>query len=167
MKKIITVLGILALIGAFAVPVMAHGTNWGRGGHMMDNWGRGGHMMDNWGNHPGYGYQGGMGFSQLNEKQREELTKLDERFYTETKNLRDQYYAKSVEFETAFTAETPDRNKINGLQKELSEIQANLDQARIEYELEARKIVPGQTGRGGYSQNWMGNRGGYSAGGCW
>ena len=35
MNKIITVVAIVILVGAIAIPVVAHGPGWGRGGHMM------------------------------------------------------------------------------------------------------------------------------------
>jgi len=34
MKRLTTIIGILALVGAVAVPVMAWGPGWGRGHHM-------------------------------------------------------------------------------------------------------------------------------------
>jgi hypothetical protein len=39
MKRLFALLGILVLVGAIAVPVLAHGPGWGRGGHM--GWGGG------------------------------------------------------------------------------------------------------------------------------
>jgi hypothetical protein len=39
MNKILTILGIMLLVGAIATPVLAHGPGWGRGRHMMGDWG--------------------------------------------------------------------------------------------------------------------------------
>ena len=65
MKKLLTLLGIVLVLGAFAIPVLAHGPGWGRGGHMMGFWG----------NESGYGSQYDRGSSPLTEEQR---TRLDE-----------------------------------------------------------------------------------------
>jgi hypothetical protein len=39
MNRLVTVLGIVLLVGAIAIPVLAHGPGWGRGRHMMGDWG--------------------------------------------------------------------------------------------------------------------------------
>jgi zinc resistance-associated protein len=56
MKRLLAALGILALVGVIAIPVLAHGPGYGRGGHMM-GYGGGG---------AGYGPQYGGGSGNLN-----------------------------------------------------------------------------------------------------
>lgn len=53
MNRLVTVLGIVLLVGAIAIPVLAHGPGWGRGRHMMGDWG----------NRPGYDSEGRYGMS--------------------------------------------------------------------------------------------------------
>ncbi len=65
MKKLLTLLGIVLVLGAVAIPVLAHGPGWGRGPHMMGSWG----------NDPGYGRQYNTGYGALTEEQQ---TRLDE-----------------------------------------------------------------------------------------
>ena len=65
MKRLAIILGILLLVGAVAIPVLAHGPGWGRAGHMMGFWG----------NESGYGRQYDRGFGTLTEEQQ---TRLDE-----------------------------------------------------------------------------------------
>ncbi|MCJ7594482.1 MAG: hypothetical protein MUO52_06910, partial [Desulfobacterales bacterium] len=65
MKKTFSIIGAVILVAAIAVPVMAHGPGWGRGGHMMGNWGGG----------PGSSQPSGPGYGNLTEDQRTELEK--------------------------------------------------------------------------------------------
>jgi hypothetical protein len=57
MNRVVTVLGIVILVGAIAIPVFAHGPGWGRGRDMMGDWG----------NRPGYDSEGryGMGHGMM------------------------------------------------------------------------------------------------------
>ena len=68
MKKLATIIGVLALFGAVAVPVMAWGPGWARGHHMMGNWGSG----------PNYG---GGDYGNLTSDQKSSLDSLDRKFY--------------------------------------------------------------------------------------
>jgi hypothetical protein len=76
MKKLILIAGILLLAGVFVVPVMAWGPGWGRCHHMMGYWGNG----------PDYS----RGYAILSPEQQSKLEALDQKFYDETKDLRNQ-----------------------------------------------------------------------------
>ena len=68
---------------------------------------------------------------------------------------------------------TPDLEKAKGLQNEISDLRAKLDEKTLTYELEVRKIVPDQRlgyGHGDWDGHHMGTYGhmmGYGPGYCW
>lgn len=179
MKRLITLFGILVLVGAVAVPVLAHGPGWGRGHHM------------GWGGGPGQGYCGdyGPGASNLTEEQRTKLDTLNKKFYDETAQLRNEMWTKSRELSALLNSANPDAEKARALQKEITGLRAQLAEKRLDFELEERKIAPdtrygsgygrgyGQGyGRGyghhmgGYGHHMGGSgphMGGYGQGGCW
>jgi zinc resistance-associated protein len=161
MKRITTIIGIIILAGAVAVPVMAWGPGWGRGHHTMGTWGSG----------PEYG-RGDYG--NLTSEQKSSLDSLDRKFYEETRELRDQIWTKSRELDSVLDSSNPDLDKAKGLQKEISDLRAKLDEKTVTYELEARKIVPDQRlgyGYGpmyGYHMGPYGHMMGYGPEGyCW
>jgi len=161
MKKLATVIGILVAIGLVTIPVMAWGPHMGWSGN---------HMMGYWGNGPEYGRDAG----NLTSEQKSKLDTLDRKFYEETRDLRDQIWTKSGELDVTLNATTPDLEKAKTFQQEISELRANLDEKRLNYELEVRKIIPDQRlgyGRNdGYGYGHMGNYGsgmGYGHGYCW
>jgi zinc resistance-associated protein len=176
MKTLIVLLGILVLVGAFAVPGLAHGPGWGRGPHM--GW---------WGG-PGYGYYGdvGPGAANLTQEQRTQLDNLNKKFYDETAQLRNDIWTKSGELSALLNSPNPDADKASALQKEITDLRAQLAQKRLNFELKERKIAPDARygygygrgyGRGygyhmgGYGHHMMGDygahMGGYGPGGCW
>ena len=163
MKKLAIGIGILLAIGLVTVPVMAWGPHMGWGGN---------NMMGYWGNGPNYGRDAG----NLTADQQSKLAALDRKFYDETRDLRDQIWAKSGELDATLNSTTPDLTKAKALQKEISELRAKLDDKRFNYELEVRKIIPDQQLGYGYGYgHMMGNYGygmgygmGYGHGGyCW
>jgi zinc resistance-associated protein len=150
MMKKMAIVAFIAVIGA-APSAFAHGGygNPGWGGHMMDYGygggammgpGYGGHMMGNrghmmgwWGDGENYG---------LNQDQVEQLEKARESFFEETRGLRDSIYEKSALIRREFSQRNPDRSRIIELQKELSQLESQFDQKRLDYQLEVRKIAP-------------------------
>jgi len=155
MKRRLTILGIMLLSGLLAAPVIvwAHGWGWG-GGHMMGNWGRG----------PGYYDRDDQGYpSALTREQAERLSDLDRKFYDATRELRDKLWSQSAELNAALAEPNPDTSKVTALQKEVSDLRAKLDEKRVTYELEARKIAPDARYSGGYG--YGGHMRGYGRGG--
>jgi zinc resistance-associated protein len=171
MKRLVTLLGIVVLVGAIAVPVVAHGPGWGKGHHMMGSWG----------DCPGYGPQHGPGYGNLTEEQRTQLDKLHQKFHDETAQLRNEISTKSRERNTLLNSPNPDTEKAKALQKEISDLRAQLAEKRLNFKLEERKIVPeARFGRGygkghdghhmrgyGTGMGYGHHMGGYGPGYCW
>lgn len=164
MKKLLIVLGGLVLVAALAVPLLAHGPGWSTGHHM------GGY----WGSDPGSRWGYDRSYEGLSEEQRMKLEELDKRFYEETNNLRNEIWAKSAELNTLFNSTNPDPENLRALQRELSELWAKMNDARLSYEIEARKILPESRFSGGYGMGYYGHhmRGfgpgmSYGPGSCW
>ena len=167
MKSLISVIGMVLLISAIAVPVLAHGPGWGRGGHMMGyGWG------------PGACWQSGPESGNLTEEQAANLDRLHQKFYDDTAKLRSDIWSKSRELGNLLNDPNPDSEKVTALQKEISDLKARMAQERIHFELEAKKIAPdarmGQGygrgyGKGRFHGGYAGPRhmGGYGPGACW
>jgi zinc resistance-associated protein len=167
MKKVLTTLGILVLVGFLAAPVFAH--RWGRGG--------------NYGG-PGSCWSESGDYGNLTESQRAELEKLEQNFFNDTAKIRDEIRNKSAELNTMLNSPDPDAKKAQALQKEISNLKAKMGEQRVNFELEARKIAPnarfsrgqargyGHRGHGygmGYHHGQKGNYGqrGGGYGPCW
>jgi zinc resistance-associated protein len=180
MKKTLAVAGIILLVAAIAVPVFAYGPGWGRGRHMQGYW-QGG---------PGAWAQYSGAYANLSEKQRAELDTLNQKFYEDTAPLRDQEWAKRAELNTLLSTSNPDAEKAKALQQQISDLRAKMAQARLDHELEVRKVDPNAArfgigpGRGweygpgaGYGHHGPGYHGrhmrgygpgmGYGPGYCW
>ena len=105
----------------------------------------------------GYGHQGWMhqgwaspGFDAWSNLSEEEFKKLYEErnvFFEETKKLRQRLYAKELDLRSILARENPDAQKAARLQKEISELEAQLDQKRLGHLIKMRKISP-YAGRG-------------------
>jgi Spy/CpxP family protein refolding chaperone len=111
------------LVGAIAIPVLAHDPGWGRGRHMMGDWG----------NRPGYSHESGRGYDRMTEDQRNHLDQLNKSFYDETAKLRSQLWDKPGELDTLLNSLNPDVDKAKALQKDISELRTKLDQVRINF----------------------------------
>lgn len=191
--KNITKIGLVAILTlTVAVPVFGWGPGGGRGGMMGNNYNQntenqgqftrgrmmGGNYNQNTEN-PGQFTQGGMmrGFdrnqgynnqnSNLTEDQITRLNDLQKKFYDETAGLRDQMWAKSNELNTVLNSADPDADEVKALQTEINDLRAQMSNARIDYDLEAKKINPdgdsrGQMGRSGR----MGGMGSFAPGVC-
>jgi len=163
MKSIIRIAGITFLIALFVVPIVVWAHGWGMGNHMM-GYGSGGYDH----HHP-YNKE----YSTLTSDQKKQLADLDRTFYNETGKLRDQLRSKSVEFNTLLSEKNPKAGKAIAIQKEISDLQAKLNEKAVNYEIEARKIVPDFRFGSGYGfGHMMGGYGmgygmGYDPGTCW
>jgi len=139
MKKGLVVIGIALLAGLVVSQVYAHGLGrgWGGGwgyGHMMGPGYYGGHMM-------GYGGYGRGGYY---EGSREQADKW-EKFYDETRNLTRELRQKSLEMDSLLSEQNPDESKVLAKQKEISQLQAQLEEKELRFRLKNRDI-----GGGGY-----------------
>ena len=152
MKRVIALVAGTVIVAAFAVPLFAHGPGWGRGHHTMGRWGSG----------PEYRWQYERDYGNLTEEQRNRLEQLDRTFYNETADLRNEIWAKASELNTVLNSPNPDPQKVKSLQREISDLRATLDEKRLSYELEARKITPEQRSGRGYGRDYYGHHmGGY------
>jgi Spy/CpxP family protein refolding chaperone len=137
LRSVIIVLTSIVLVG-FAVNVFAHG-----GGMMGRGDGRGYKGQ-------GYHHRGGYGpryYDQLSEKEVKQLEQVKEKFFNETSRLRDEIFDKKRELRDELTQDEPDATKASKLQKEISGLQSQFDQKRIDHMLELKKINP-DIGRG-------------------
>jgi Spy/CpxP family protein refolding chaperone len=164
--KIFMVLAIVAVLG-IAVTSFA---GWGRG-----HWGYGNHMGPGYGMHRGWsdgprGY-GGQGYqSDLSAEDLAKLNKERQAFFETTSDLREQLYQKELELRSELAKPEPDAKKAAGLQKEISNLEGQLDQQRLEHRIKMKKDFPrsGYMGQG-YGPRGMGRGmqggGGYGRGG--
>ena len=176
MKRIIMIVGIIALVGVMVAPALAYSPR-GGSGEQMGPWGGG------QGNCPGYG-RGHYGdrAGNITEEQRAELDKLHQKFFDETAQVRTDLWAKKGALRTLLQTSNPDEAKALALQKEISDLKGKMAEARIKYLFEARKINPdarigwGGHGRGEYGRHMKGfgpgrgpgrTGGGYGPGNCW
>jgi Spy/CpxP family protein refolding chaperone len=146
MKKLMMIVGILLLAGLVALPVMAWGPGWGRGHHMM------GYRDSD----PDYGRE----YATLTPEQRSQLKALDQKFYSETRELRHQIWTKFNELDAVLASPNPDLDQAKALQNEISGLRGKLDEKTLGYNIEVRKIVPDQRLGYGYGGGY-GHRGGY------
>jgi zinc resistance-associated protein len=153
MRKVVTTLGVVLLVGALAVPVLAFGPGWGRGQGASEGWGGG----------PGSCWRYGGTGSEPTADQKARLDELDKKFYEETASLRESLAVKSAEMDVVFASANPDAEKAKAIQKELNNLRSQMADKRLAYELEARKIAgsdryAGRVGRGpGFGRGMRGN----------
>ncbi len=155
MKKIKTTFIIVAFVATAGIvsTAFAHG-GWGGngyGGHMMGNgYGMGPGMMGyDYG--PGYGsYDRGNFPADLSRQDSRKLQQARDKFFDETRTLRDQIRDKQFALNDELENANPDKTKVAELQKTISKLQSDFDQKALEYRLEVRKILPEGAGATGY-----------------
>lgn len=150
-SKAIMVVMILAIVGFGTYAFAGWGMDYSRSG--SGHQGRGLHQ-GGWG---GHGYMMG----NLSDDEIEQIEKERESFFKATENLRQDIYRKDLELRGELAKENPDIKKAEKMQKEMSDLEAKIDQKRIEHMIKMKKINsnmgkgygPGQGrgyGRGGY-----------------
>jgi Spy/CpxP family protein refolding chaperone len=158
MRRLLAIVGALALAGVLAMPLFAHTLGWGRGHHMM--W--------YWGGDPGCCWRPGGGYDSLTEEQRSQLDTLHQEFHDVTARVENEIEAKQAELNTLLTpVGTLDVERALELREEISELRAKLGQERTAFEIEVRKLAPkGSYGRA-YGMNCCWHMGGYGPGMWW
>lgn len=172
--KIFMVLVVGAVL-AFAVTSFA---GWGRG-----HWGYGYPMMGSGYGMHGYWAEGPRGYDGSDYRgdlSNEDLAKLDKErqaFFEATSELRENLYQKELELRSELAKPQPDAKKAAEIQKEISSLENQLDQKRLEQQIKMRKDFPrfGYRGYGygpgpggrGMGRGMMMNGGGYGPGSCW
>ena len=163
MKKIFTreTLIILTVVGFLGFGAYAF-ADWGMGHGMMGGWG---HYGPGW-NNGGYGYNGyGNIMGNLNDEEIQEMNAQRNTFFKATENLRQDIYAKQLELRSELAKENPDPKRATNIQNDISKLQAQLDQKRIDHMVEMRNINP-SAGRGFMGRGGMGYGAG-PGGFCW
>jgi len=176
MNKIKTTFIIIAFVATAGLvsTAFAHG-GWGGGGyggHMMGyGYGMGPGMMGyggygmgpgmmGYGYGPGYGrYDRGNYPADLSREDGQRLEQARDKFFDETRTLRDQIQDKQFALNTELDNANPDKAKVAELQKSISKLQSDYDQKALDYRLEVRKILPEGTAA-------IGNGYGPGYGGC-
>jgi len=141
-SKLLVVLTVFAVVGfgvyAFADGGMGYGQHRGEKDYHGPGWRHGGSGC------PGYG---GYMRGDLSD---EEIQKMDQQrkvFHKANKELKQDVYQKQLELESEFAKKTPDAKKAANIQKEISDLQARIDQNRVVHIIEMKKIDP-DVGRG-------------------
>jgi Spy/CpxP family protein refolding chaperone len=121
-------------------------------------------MHRGWADGPrGYG---GPGYqSDLSDEDIARLDKERQAFFEATSEIREKLYQKELELRSELAKPEPDAKKAAGLQKEISNLEGQLDQKRLDQQIKMRKDFPRFGYRGqGYGPRGMG-RGMYGRGG--
>ena len=139
---VLTTVGILGF-GAYAFADWGMGYGHGGRGHHGPGWQRG------WSGNQGY--QGN-----LNDEQITRLNKERRTFFEETRNLRENLYQKELELRSELAKEDPDAQKATGLQAEISDLTAQLDQNRIDHRIKMQKENPEFFAGRGYGKGGRG-----------
>ena len=130
---------------------------WGRGWHHGSDWQQRGWRMGG----SGYGYN-------LSDEEIKALEKERQAFFNETESIRQDLYTKDLELRSELAKETPDAKKAARLQTELSKLESQLDQKRIDHMLKMRQLNPNAgRGRGFMGGGGMGYGPRYGGGNCW
>jgi hypothetical protein len=166
-KSIFGMAAVLTL--ALATVAFAHG-NWGYGGHMMGpgyggeymmSPGYGGHMMGpgyrghmmGWNSDDGPYCRGYGAWGNLSDEDAAKLNASQEKFYQNTRGLRDQIEEKSLALRDEMDKANPNQVKIFALQKEISSLRSDFDQKALAHQLEVRKMLPEDSRGSGYAHN--------------
>ena len=136
-SKILVILTVFFVMGFCVYAFAEGGTDYGRHhsgwGYHGSGWHHGGYGC------PGYG-------NMMGDLSDEEIQKMDEQreaFLKSTENLRQEIYQKRLALESEFAKKSPDAKNAANLQKEISDLRSQIDQKRIEYMIEMKKINPG------------------------
>lgn len=151
-----SIFGLAAVLTlAIATVAFAHG-GWGYGshmgsygGHMMGPGYGGVHMMDydcNYGRH----MRGHDAWSNLSDTDAAKLNASQEKFYEDTRILRDQINKKQIALSDEMDKSNPDQQSVLALQKDLSSLQSDFDQKALAHQLEIRKLLPDNYRGSGY-----------------
>lgn len=148
-RNVVVIIAVVTLIG-IGINAFAHG---GRG----------------WGNQRGPencpgNYRGGYG-NQMNAEEYNQFEQKRDVFFNETQELRAALFEKERELQNELSKEDPDTAIASELQRDLSELQAQFDQKRLDHMLEMRKLNP----NAGKGMRYGGPKMGYGGkrGGCW
>jgi len=137
-KKLIVGLTVAAVIGIGTYAFGHMGSGGGYYGRM-----HGGSSMHQ-------GYYGESGNDYRTDLKDEDIKALEEEriaFLKATDSIRQNLYSKELELRSELYKENPDVSNAGALQKEISELESELDQKRLDHMIKIRKLNP-NAGRG-------------------
>ena len=136
-------------MGTVAIAGWGGGMGYGHHGPMHHGWG---HHGPGWqrGGDWGPGYMGNLSDDEIKALQKERNT-----FFEATQDLRQDIYQKNLELRSELAKRDPDAKKAAKLQKEISKLEADFDQKRLDHRMKMRKINP-RAGKGFMSGRQMG-----------
>ncbi|WP_299979743.1 periplasmic heavy metal sensor [Desulfobacula sp.] len=129
MKKTIIIISSILIVAFVSGNVFAWGQGKGRGmgsGYNQDC--------------PRYGGQSA--FNDLSKDQRNALTTLRQTFVDETYEVRSGKFVKRQEMRMLMETSDPDRAKLEKLSREITDLQKQIRDKRIDFQLDAKKISP-------------------------
>ena len=139
-SKAIIVLAIMGIVG-YAATAFA---GWGRGGG-GNHWGQGSGWAQR-GSGPA-DYQ-----SNLSDDQIDKLNNERQAFFEDTRELRENLYQKELELRSELAKKDPDAKKAVSLQQEISGLESQLGQKRLEHRIRMQKENPDFFAGRGYGQ---------------
>ena len=155
MKKSIIIISSLLMVALVAGSVLAWGPGRGMGMGMGFNQ-----------DCPRYGGQNA--WADLSQDQRDQLSALRQKFIDETYELRSAKFQKQQEIRMLMETSNPDRAKLDRLSQEITDLQKQVRDKRIDFQLSAKKISPelgmgagfgqghGRWSKRGGQGNWQG-----------
>jgi zinc resistance-associated protein len=162
--KIIVVVAIIGIVGGIVGFAATSFAGWGRGSGGGGNcWGQGG----------GWGQRGSAAPGSQRNLSDQNIDKLNQErqaFFEDTRELREKLNQKRLELRSEIAEQDPDVNKALALQKEVSDLEGQLDQKWVEHRIKMQKENPDFfAGRGagrGYGYGPRGKGMGRGFGGC-
>ena len=156
MKRNINITMTLTVLAVFGLATLAV-AGWGRGYGHMGGYGYGpmggpGMMGPGW-------QRGACPYANLAPEESAALEKERGAFLEATEGLRQQLYEKNQALQSELAKESPDTAAASKLQSEISELRNELDQKRLDFEIQARKAAPNL--RRGYGGGYGPRGGGY------
>ncbi|UCH23610.1 MAG: periplasmic heavy metal sensor [Deltaproteobacteria bacterium] len=134
--RTILILSALALTGIGTSAMAGGGMGYAHHGSMHH--GPGGYGGGGWG--PGY-------FGNLSDNEIEALQNEHNAFFEATQDLRQEIFQKRLELRSELAKKDPDAKKAARIQEEISKLEADFDQKRLEHIIKVKKINP-NVGRG-------------------
>ncbi len=125
MKKTLIITSTFLIVSMMTASAFAWGPGSGRGNNQ---------------NCPGFGQQAGL--DNLTQEQKSELSALRQQFIDESYDVRSQKIKKHEELKLLMETSEPDREKINTLSQQITDLQKQLRDKKIDFTLEAKKISP-------------------------
>lgn len=162
LTKGIVILAAIATVGLVATAYAGWGDGYGHRGRGWNHMGWGG---------PGYGGD----YPDLTDEQRQAIEQERRAFLKETDDLRQNLYAKELELRSELAKDDADAQKAAAIQKDISKLEAEIDQKRLDHVVTMKKINPdagrgymmGGRGRGGMMGYGPGAGRGGGRGYCW